>query len=212
MGKIKRGILGGFSGKVANIVGGSWKGIAYMRSQPLSVANPKTAGQVAQRTAFSFTVLVAQLVLSGVIKPLWDRFAQQQSGYNAFMSANVQFMIDWASTTWADVKMSLGKMASVPIIALDPDTGTKLVNFNFAGDLPDGFSQATDLVYAVAINETTQEIAVSSGLQIRSDHFVVIALKVDIAVDDKIHGYLMFKRPDGSIVSDSSYDLAVASA
>jgi hypothetical protein len=27
MGKINQGILGGFSGKVGNVVGGSWKGI-----------------------------------------------------------------------------------------------------------------------------------------------------------------------------------------
>jgi len=30
MGTIKRGILGGFSGKVANVVGTSWKGIALL--------------------------------------------------------------------------------------------------------------------------------------------------------------------------------------
>ncbi len=40
MGIIKRGILGGFSNKVANVVGSSWKGINTMRALPLSVANP----------------------------------------------------------------------------------------------------------------------------------------------------------------------------
>ena len=48
MGILKQGILGGFSGKVANVVGTSWKGIAVIKAMPLSVANPKTAGQVAQ--------------------------------------------------------------------------------------------------------------------------------------------------------------------
>ena len=33
MGTITKGILGGFSGKVGSVVGGSWKGIDYMRSQ-----------------------------------------------------------------------------------------------------------------------------------------------------------------------------------
>lgn len=37
MGTIKQGILGGFSGKVGNIVGASWRGIDYIRSMPASV-------------------------------------------------------------------------------------------------------------------------------------------------------------------------------
>ncbi len=32
MGTFSKGIPGGFSGKVGNIVGGNWKGIDYMRS------------------------------------------------------------------------------------------------------------------------------------------------------------------------------------
>ena len=31
MGKISQGILGGVSGTVGNVVGGSWKGISYLR-------------------------------------------------------------------------------------------------------------------------------------------------------------------------------------
>ena len=53
MGTIKKGIMGGFSGKVGNIVGASWKGIAYIRSLPASVHNPRTEKQVTQRTRFS---------------------------------------------------------------------------------------------------------------------------------------------------------------
>ncbi len=33
MGTISKGILGGFSGTVGTVIGGSWKGIEYMRSQ-----------------------------------------------------------------------------------------------------------------------------------------------------------------------------------
>ena len=50
MGKIGKGILGGVSGKVANVVGASWKGIDYLRAKPQSVANPRSVLQVNQRT------------------------------------------------------------------------------------------------------------------------------------------------------------------
>ena len=43
MGTIKQGILGGFSGKVGSVVGASWKGISYMRSQADHVKNPRSA-------------------------------------------------------------------------------------------------------------------------------------------------------------------------
>jgi hypothetical protein len=41
MEKIPKGILGGFSGKVGNVVGDNWKGIDSMRVKPSTVANPQ---------------------------------------------------------------------------------------------------------------------------------------------------------------------------
>ena len=52
MGIIKKGILGGFSGKVGNVVGASWKGIDYIRSLPSTVRNPRTPRQVKQELSF----------------------------------------------------------------------------------------------------------------------------------------------------------------
>ena len=66
MGKISQGILGGLSGKVGNVVGASWKGIDYVRIKPSSVANPRTVGQVNQRTKFSATLEFLQANLGFV--------------------------------------------------------------------------------------------------------------------------------------------------
>ena len=88
MGIIKRGILGGVSGKVANVIGGSWKGIEYLRSMPLSVANPRTTAQVANRDRFKSVTVLGSEMLTTVVKPLWDRFAVAMSGYNDFCRAN----------------------------------------------------------------------------------------------------------------------------
>ena len=52
MAKIKKGILGGISGTVGNVVGGNWRGIDYIRSKPSSVRNPNTEAQRAQRMRF----------------------------------------------------------------------------------------------------------------------------------------------------------------
>lgn len=49
MGRIKKGILGGFSGKVGAVVGASWRGIDYMRGLPKKSTKPATASQLAQQ-------------------------------------------------------------------------------------------------------------------------------------------------------------------
>ena len=52
MGKINQGILGGVSGQVGNVIGGTWKGIDYLRIKPSSVANPRTEGKLTNAQSF----------------------------------------------------------------------------------------------------------------------------------------------------------------
>lgn len=49
MGRIKKGILGGFSGKVGAVIGASWRGIDYMRGLPRNSAKPASEAQLAQQ-------------------------------------------------------------------------------------------------------------------------------------------------------------------
>ena len=86
---IKRGILGGFSNKIGNVVGTSWKGISVMRSLPQSVHNPKTEAQEEQRTNFAVASKLGSQLLDSVIKPFWDKKAIRMSGYNLWVQKNL---------------------------------------------------------------------------------------------------------------------------
>lgn len=205
MGVIKRGILGGFSGKVANVIGGSWKGIAYMRSQPLSVANPRTTGQVAQRDRFSFTAVFASVILATWIKPLWDRFAVQMSGYNHFVSINSKLMLDWGTTVWANVVMSTGKMESSVFTIGMVSVGDGDVSLNWLNDPVTGFKLETDLAYVVIANENGEWVEAFSAVTPRSDDSVIVTITKPIEIGQTLHIYLSFLRADGTIVSDSEY-------
>lgn len=88
---IKRGILGGFSNKIGNVVGTSWKGISVMRSLPQSVHNPKTEAQEEQRTNFSVASKLGSQLLDAVIKPFWDKRAIRMSGYNLWVQKNLDY-------------------------------------------------------------------------------------------------------------------------
>lgn len=88
MGIIKQGILGGFSNKVGTVIGSSWKGIAVMRSMPQSVANPRTASQVANRSKFGQVTKLGVQILSSVIQPNFNAQAKRMSGYNLWCKIN----------------------------------------------------------------------------------------------------------------------------
>jgi hypothetical protein len=59
MGTIKKGILGGFSGKVGTVVGASWKGISYItpaaRQKSLHGGTGQPAKQICAYVEFSQT-------------------------------------------------------------------------------------------------------------------------------------------------------------
>jgi hypothetical protein len=55
MGTYKQGILGPFSGKVGQVVGSFWRGVAYMRSLAPNIHNPQTTAQMEVRGKFAVT-------------------------------------------------------------------------------------------------------------------------------------------------------------
>lgn len=110
MGVIKQGILGGFQNKVGAVIGSNWKGIATMRSRPISVANPRTGKQVAVRSEFSTLVKMASALNATLIRPYWARFAQKKTGANAFISANYGKMKGAVTTIPDRMILSLGKL------------------------------------------------------------------------------------------------------
>jgi len=204
MGKISRGILGGFSGRVANVVGSSWKGIAYMKSLPLSVANPRTAAQVAQRSLFANAAVFAKNILVDAIKPLWDRFAQKQSGYNAFIQANIDLFIGETPNPAVNLIFSQGQMALTPIDTLVGTVGLTEVAVSWLNDTGEGFKLATDIAYLLVINKTQGNYKAGTINAVRTDLSTTVDLPVAIAADDAVQVYLAFRRADGTIVSNSS--------
>lgn len=208
MGKIKQGILGGFSGKVANVVGSSWKGIAVMKSLPLSVANPRTAAQLLQRNRFSLLVGFAASLLSTIVKPLWDRFAQKMSGFNDFVSNNFDaFFVGQAAIDYEKLVISKGKMLA-PTISAITEIEPGIITITFSSDDSDPYALADDQVYLAAIDiESKKAFPLSAGEYTRDDSPISITLPANLDTTHDHYVYMAFKRIDGTIVSDSGYYL-----
>jgi len=208
MGVIKQGILGGFSGSVANVVGSSWKGIAVIKAKPLSVANPKTAAQTTNREQFASAVKFAKAVLVSVLKPLLDRIAVKMSGYNFFVSLNKDLFDDGGLITPADLVISQGTVTAIDDFAGVTDAGNDNIDFTWTDNTGVGDALATDELYGCIYNTTKDEaIPIPPGTD-RS----VEALEVDTPVSwddaDVKQLYGAFRRADGSRASNTSYALA----
>lgn len=204
MAKIPQGILGGISGKIGGIIGSSWKGINVIKTKPLSVANPRTAAQVAQRNKFGNTVAFAIMILAVVIKPLWDRFASRQSGFNAFIQANVALFGAELPVYGTGFVISKGKMAStsINVTGLTP-SGTDL-SVNWTDDSGSGYKLATDIPFVVIINHRSGDVVCVEGAATRADETLLVDTGDIFDMADTVDIYAAFRRADGTIVSNTS--------
>jgi hypothetical protein len=205
MAVIKQGILGGFSGSVGSVTGGSWKGIATMRAKPLSVANPRTAPQVGQRTKFSKIQAIAGNLLTSIVKPLWDRFAQQMSGYNYFIQQNIDQVSAAGVVTWNALRTSIGSLTGYDNVVIGMSEGTGIVEFTWDDNSGTGSALGTDIVYGAFYNEDQDEWLESSSLFQRDEEAGGAPAPASWVEGDTVHAYLSFKRADGTIVSTSQY-------
>jgi hypothetical protein len=213
MGVIKRGILGGFSNKVGNIVGSTWKGRAVIKSLPLSVANPRTTPQVSQRSKFAGISVFASLILSSWVKPLWDRFAGDISGYNAFCKENIVHVSSAGVVDYSSVVFSKGKMVvpTIDTIVADVSLATVAGNITLPTDITWG--QIGESLFVLAVNITEEIVlGVATYTGDPTDTIAYSIASADFNVGDDIGLYCAIKRADGTQVSNSAGTAIIAVA
>ena len=210
MGIIKRGILGGVSNKIGNVVGSSWKGIATLRSLPLSVANPNTLAQRNNRDTFSVMSKLGSQVLATVCQPLWNRDAKQMSGFNAYVMENKRaYDADYAA--WlANPIMSKGSLSATLHNAALCDGGTSLAVV-FSTYLVNPQDSGDDIVYLQVIHQDNTDPAKpvlhAKGFVTNAPRSVgtfQIRKPFETNEGDKLIISLSFKSVDGREVATSS--------
>jgi hypothetical protein len=206
MGKIAQGILGGLSGKVGNVIGGSWKGIDYLRIKPSSVANPRTVGQVNQRNKFTVTLEYLQPNLAFVQKG-YKNYAVKQTQFNAAMSyvlnnaitgVEPNFNVDFATAL-----LSRGNLSGV----LNPGTDLATpgeVTFTWDDNSAEGNANATDKAMLLVYNPSKKEsISQLEGAD-RTVGTETVIIPSTYA-GDTVELFMAFIETDGSRVSNSVY-------
>lgn len=199
MGIIKRGILGGFSGKVGNIVGTSWKGRAVIKAMPLSVANPKTTKQVNQRGAMTNCVVAAKEFLGNAIPAICSPFAGDISGYNLFVKRTIKAFDVAGNFTAEKFKISEGSLGNYLNGSVTYDVSDSEVMFSLSNREHSDYNVETDLVFIVLWNNTQKKGAMVSKTVATS--FVDEKVKIDAGfaeVGDDVSAVVCTKRLDNS--------------
>jgi hypothetical protein len=213
MGTIKQGILGGFSGKVGNVVGGSWKGIDYMRIMPASVANPQTDAQLNQRQKFSVTMHFLQ-PLSQFLKTGFKSFAVKMTGINAAMSYNIKNALTGTYPNYAidypNALVARGNLAgALNQVAASTVAGT--VHFTWDDNSGEIGASAYDKTLLVIYNPAQNQAVTISELAERADGTQTVTVP-DSFSGDLVQCYIAFKTVDGNKVSNSAFAGAVTVA
>ncbi len=206
MGVIKQGILGGFSGSVGAITGSSWKGVAVIKAKPLSVANPKTALQVTNREKFAQAVKFSKAILVGTIKPLLDRGAVKQSGYNKFVSLNQAQFSTVKLANPGLLTIAQGVVTGISELAGSVQYAGHTVTATFTDNTGVGDALATDKLHGVIYNETLNEAVSMITTRTRADLTAVTPVPASWVSPHVIHVWCAYLRADGSKTSNTSYD------
>ena len=210
MGVIKRGLLGGVSNKIGNVVGSSWKGIATLRSLPLSVANPNTKAQRDNRSTFTLMSQLGSEVLATVCQPLWNRDAKQMSGFNAYVKDN-KMAFDADPLEWLiNPIMSKGSLSATLQNAGINDEGANLT-FVYKTSLQNPQDSTDDIAYVQIIHQDNSDpdkpVFHAKGVITnakRSEGHLQVPNPFETSAGDKLVMSLSFKSVDGREVATSS--------
>jgi len=135
-----------------------------MKALPLSVANPRTAAQVAQRNKMAGCVAMLQPILSQVIKPLNDRFAGKMSGFNYALQASISaFDNDGALLDPGKFKISRAANKAQLIYAIAAEAKITKLKVTWTSDAGKGYALASDKCYLVGYHDASKTFAVSTS-------------------------------------------------
>lgn len=203
---INQGILGGLSGKIGNVIGGTWKGIDYLRIKPSSVANPKTEGQVDQRSKFS-TVLRFLQPMTDFVRVGFKLYANRMTQFNAAMSYNLHNGVTGAypnySIDYANALVSRGNLTGVSNGA-SSSPAPATVDITWTDNSGSGGAMVTDQSLILIYNPSKKESISTTAGPARSTGTESIALPPEYT-GDNVEVFLGFVSEDGSKVSNSSY-------
>jgi Family of unknown function (DUF6266) len=156
MGKIEKGYLGGFSGKIGNAVGAAWKGVSTVRSMPPRKRRGQpTELQLVQQAKFAL-ITSFLLPLTDLLNQTYNKSAAAaMSGFNKAFQVNNEAIAGVYPALVVDYPKILLSKGSLPNGGSPTAASTVAGKLNFTWLDNSGISNAlsSDLAFVAAYNE-----------------------------------------------------------
>jgi hypothetical protein len=193
MARIKKGILGGVSGKVGNVVGGFWKGISYIRSLPSHVND---ANSIPQKTVRMKMRMVTQLLqtYTAFIRIGFNGYAVKMSAFNAATSYNYHHGVKGEypdfEPDYPNLLVSRGSLAGGDNVTCSSAEAGK-VTFNWLDNSGSGEASPGDTALLLVHNPAKNRSVYLLQGNSRSDSGATVNVPADFS-GDEVHCYLGF--------------------
>ena len=206
MARIHNGIMDKFSGKVGTVIGGSWRGIHYMRGKPTPrVPKKATPKQLAQRKKISLASSFAYS-LKTLYELSFKKFAIEKTGTNcavSYLSTNaITGSYPDLALDMSKVLVSRGELPGV-VTPNVTSTGEGILQFTWTNNSEAEGAQFNDRAIVVAYCSALKTgIYTTVGATRKAG---IINLDVQRFSGQRVHTYIGFMTEDGEAASDSVY-------
>lgn len=207
MGTFSKGILGGFSGKVGNVVGARWRGKDIMRSLPQRGNFQPTPAQIDQRERFS-AVVAFLTPIKLIVAAYFGKQQGDKSTYNLATGYHLKeallpdpmggYMINYTK-----VLISKGDLIGLNNGAVTPDANQQLT-LSWNDNSGQGNASATDELIVVVYCEALDLFETANPAGTRDLTTVQMPLPAYWA-GQEVQVWASFVTADGKLAASSTY-------
>lgn len=211
MARVQNTLIGKSSGSVGGATFSTWKGINVLKSKAVTVANPQTQLQQNQRNRMTLLVAMFRGV-AGALNIGYSKLATEMSAYNAFIKANL-LPANFTGTApsmdlvYPNLLTAKGTIGVTEITAATGTNSSANVTVTWNPALEPLGSSVNDIAVAAVYN-ATQDVWGYVASAARSTGTTTVVMPENVVTGDVLHGYLFFRNPETTEVSDSDYDTA----
>lgn len=206
MARIKKGILGGFSGTVGTVVGASWRGMDVIRSRPKSSGGTPTEPQLVQRAKFAAAIKF-QNALRSMQSRLYGENAGVKSRINLAASyllrEVVEYVNDGVVLRMDKVIVTKGGITGFQNLAVTP-AAAQMLNFTWTDNSSQMLAKVTDIFCTAVYEEESAEFAITEGPETRVDAAASVILPESWA-GKTVHVYAFFQTAEQNEACNSLY-------
>lgn len=205
MGIISKGILGGFSGTVGTVIGGTWKGITYMRSQPARKTGTSSPAQLEQQAKFKLAIGFIS-AMGGLLMISFRNYAVKMTGRNSALSYTLKNAITGTypaySIDYEAVLVSRGDLPNALAPSALAGASSEIV-FSWTDNSGVGIAKATDKAILVVYCPDMNLALYTTGSAERSE--ITDSIDASTFGGKQVETYIGFISADGKNVASSVY-------